>query len=256
MREDYTARGQTWTAFTYEDARYRVYRWGEDGILGWTDDACQLCLAPALWNGRDEHLKERLFGLTGPEGNHGEDVKELYFYLDATPTHSFTRGLYKDPHAAYPYARFREEARRRGRAGREFDVEDAGLFDAGAYFDLEVEYAKAGPEDVVVVYRVENHGPAARLHLLAQLWLRNTWSWGRERASRPGGASGRPGTAPSSSSTPRSGPVGSRWSRAPHPRGSSPRTRPTARPSGALPTTPPTYATPSTAASSRATRPR
>jgi hypothetical protein len=186
VREDYSARGETWTAFTYDDARYRVYRWGEDGILGWTDAGCQLCLAPVIWNGRDDHLKERLFGLSGPEGNHGEDVKELYFYLDATPTHSFARGLYKYPHAAYPYARFRQEARRRGLQGREFDVEDAGLFDAGEYFDLEVEYAKGGPEDVVVTYRVTNHGPAARLHLLAQLWLRNTWAWGREGPGFPG----------------------------------------------------------------------
>ena len=180
VREDYSPNGDTWNYFTHDQARSRAYRWGEDGLLGFTDRECRLCFALALWNGRDPILKERLFGLTGPEGNHGEDVKECYYYLDATPTHSYMKSLYKYPQAEYPYARLLEENRRRGRAEPEFEIQDAGIFDGGRYFDVLAEYAKAAPDDILIRITVTNHGPeAAALHLLPTLWFRNTWSWGR-----------------------------------------------------------------------------
>ncbi|HEY6565447.1 MAG TPA: glucosidase, partial [Pirellulaceae bacterium] len=140
VREDYSEGGNSWGYFPHEHARSRAYRWGEDGLFGITDRQCRLCFAVALWNGRDPILKERLFGLTGPEGNHGEDVKECYYYLDCTPTHSYMKGLYKYPHAAYPYAWLLDENRRRGKFDPEFELSDTGIFDEHRYFDVFVEY--------------------------------------------------------------------------------------------------------------------
>jgi len=180
VREDYSAHGDCWNFFPHDHARSRAYRWGEDGLLGITDRQCRLCFAVALWNGRDPILKERLFGLTGPEGNHGEDVKECYYFLDATPTHSYMKALYKYPHAEFPYARLVEENRRRGVREPEFELVDTGVFENGRYFDVFVEYAKAAENDVLVRITVANRGPeAAALQVLPTLWARNTWSWGR-----------------------------------------------------------------------------
>jgi hypothetical protein len=179
VREDYSADGFAWGYFPHDHARSRAYRWGEDGLLGICDRECRLCFALALWNGRDPILKERLFGLTGPEGNHGEDCKECYFYLDSTPTHSYMKALYKYPQAAFPYARLVEENRRRGKTDPEFELLDTGVFDEARYFDLFVEYAKASSNDVLIRITAANRGPeAADLHLLPTLWFRNTWSWG------------------------------------------------------------------------------
>ncbi len=179
VREDYSANGVVWDYCPHEHARSRAYRWGEDGLLGITDRECRLCFAPALWNRKDPILKERLFGLAGPQGNHGEDVKECYFYLDSTPTHSYMKALYKYPQAEFPYDRLVEENRRRGRGEPEFELSDTGIFDGSAYFDLLVEYAKAGPDDILVRLTVANRGAeAAPLDLLATLWYRNTWIWG------------------------------------------------------------------------------
>jgi hypothetical protein len=179
VREDYSADGSCWTYFPHDHARSRAYRWGEDGLLGISDRQCRLCFALALWNGKDPILKERLFGLTGPEGNHGEDVKEAYFYLDATPTHSYLKALYKYPQAEYPYRTLVEENARRGLHEREFELADTGVFAAGRFFDVAVEYAKAAPEDVLIAITVVNRGAqAAPLHVLPTLWFRNTWSWG------------------------------------------------------------------------------
>lgn len=179
VREDYSPDGDCWNSFPHDHARSRAYRWGEDGLLGVCDDQCRLCFGLALWNGKDPILKERLFGLTGPEGNHGEDVKEHYFYLDSTPTHSYMKALYKYPQAEYPYARLVEENRRRGREEREFELSDTGVFDRSEYWDVQVEYAKADADDLLVRITVSNRGPErATLHLLPSLWFRNTWSWG------------------------------------------------------------------------------
>jgi hypothetical protein len=179
VREDYSADHSNWTSFPYEHSLARAYRWGEDGLIGVTDRECRLCLAFALWNGADPHLKERLFGLTNPEGNHSEDVKEVYFYLDATPTHSYLKALYKYPQRAFPYQRLRDEARRRTRNDPEFEITDTNAFDGDRYWDVTAEYAKAGPDDLLVRLTVANRGPEpARLHLLPTLWFRNTWSWG------------------------------------------------------------------------------
>jgi hypothetical protein len=179
VREDYSEDGESWIYFPHEHARSRAYRWGEDGLLGITDRQARLCFALALWNGRDPILKERLFGLTGPQGNHGEDVKECYFYLDSTPTHSYMRALYKYTQAEYPYERLVEENRRRGTEEPEYELEDAGVFDEGRYFDIFVEYAKGAPDDILIRVTVANRGPEpARLHLLPTLWFRNSWSWG------------------------------------------------------------------------------
>ncbi|HET6628320.1 MAG TPA: glucosidase [Woeseiaceae bacterium] len=185
VREDYSPYGTAWDYFPHDHARSRAYRWGEDGLAGLSDDQQLLCFALALWNGKDPILKERLFGLTNAEGNHGEDVKELYYYLDATPTHSWLKYLYKYPQAAFPYDRLLEENRRRGRGEPEFELIDTGLFDADEYFDVFVEYAKAGPEDILVRITAHNRAsqPAA-LQLLPQLWFRNTWSW-HANAVRP-----------------------------------------------------------------------
>ena len=180
VREDYSASGDCWSYFPHDHARSRVYRWGEDGLLGITDRECRLCFAIALWNGKDPILKERLFGVTGLEGNHGEDVKECYFYLDGTPTHSYMKALYKYPHAEYPYARLVEESRRRGKNDPELELIDTGIFDGDRYFDVFVEYAKAGENDILVRITAANRGSeAAELHVLPTLWARNTWSWGR-----------------------------------------------------------------------------
>ncbi len=179
VREDYSEHGDCWNHFSHEEARSRAYRWGEDGLLGITDRECRLCFAVALWNGRDPILKERLFGLTGPEGNHGEDVKECYYYLDDTPTHSYMKSLYKYPQAEYPYARLVKENGRRGKGEPEFELVDTGVFNENRYFDVTAEYAKASPDDVLVRITVANRGPeTATLHLLPTLWFRNSWSWG------------------------------------------------------------------------------
>src|SRR4029078_6275684 len=182
---DYSAKGTAWDYLTHDDARARAYRWGEDGIGGIFDNHQRLCFAIALWNGHDPILKERLFGLTGTEGNHAEDVKEYYFYLDNTPTHSYMKSLYKYPQAAYPYSSLVEENHRRGRDQPEFELIDTGVFAANRYFDVFVEYAKATHEDVLIRITAINRGPeAAVLHLLPTLWYRNTWSWSHV-ASRP-----------------------------------------------------------------------
>lgn len=179
VREDYSPDGSCWEYFPHRHAHSRAYRWGEDGLLGLTDRECRLCFALALWNGRDPILKERLFGLTNTEGNHGEDVKECYFYLDATPTSSYLKALYKYPQSEFPYARLVEENRRRSRKDPEFELLDTGIFDDQRYFDVFVEYAKSSPNDILIRVTAANRGPeAATLHLLPTVWFRNTWSWG------------------------------------------------------------------------------
>ena len=181
VREDYSANGEAWNYFPHDHARSRAYRWNEDGIAGICDRHQFLCFALAFWNGRDPYLKERLFGLTGPEGNHGEDVKEYYFYLDNTPTHSYMKYLYKYPQAKFPYDRLREENRRRGKRDAEFELVDTGIFDEGRYFDVIVEYTKNDPEDLLIRITVTNRGPdRAPIHVLPNLWFRNTWAWGRD----------------------------------------------------------------------------
>jgi hypothetical protein len=178
VREDYSAGGQAWQSLPHDHARSRAYRWGEDGLLGLCDNHQRLCFALALWNGRDPILKERLFGLAGGEGNHGEDVKEYYYYLDSTPTHSYMRALYKYPQAAFPYAQLVEENRRRDRRAPEYELIDTGVFDDDRYFDVEIVYAKASPDDILIQITAGNRGPeTAVLHLLPTLWFRNTWSW-------------------------------------------------------------------------------
>ncbi|MGH9313958.1 MAG: MGH1-like glycoside hydrolase domain-containing protein [Vicinamibacterales bacterium] len=180
VREDYSPYGNAWEYLPHDQARSRAYRWNEDGLAGVCDRHQKICFALSLWNERDPILKERMFGLTGNEGNHGEDVKEYYFYLDSTPTHSYMKYLYKYPQAAFPYAQLVEENRRRGKDSKEFELIDTGVFDADRYFDVQVEYAKATPEDLLVRITIFNRGPeAARLHVLPTLWFRNTWSWGR-----------------------------------------------------------------------------
>ena len=180
VREDYSPSGDAWEYFPHDHARTRAYRWGEDGLLGITDREGRLCFALALWNGIDPILKERLYGLTGPEGNHGEDVKEMYFYLDSTPTHSYLKAMYRYPQAEYPYDLLVEENRRRGKEDPEFELLDTGVFDGGRYFDIVAEYAKASPNDILIRITTANRGPEpARLTLLPTLWFRNTWSWGR-----------------------------------------------------------------------------
>lgn len=178
VREDYSPHGTVWDYFPHDHARSRAYRWGEDGIAGISDDQQQLCFAIALWNGNDSILKERMFGLTGNEGNHGEDVKEYYFYLDNTPTHSYMKYLYKYPQAAFPYTQLIAENQQRSRRDFEFELLDTGVFDENRYFDVFVEYAKKSPEDILIQIKVVNRGPDAKtLHLLPTLWFRNTWSW-------------------------------------------------------------------------------
>jgi hypothetical protein len=192
VREDYSAHGTAWDDFPHDHARSRAYRWGEDGILGISDNHQRLCFALALWNGKDAILKERAFGLTGTEGNHGEDVKDYYFFLDSTPTHSYMKGLYKYPQAAFPYSRLVEENRRRTRDQPEFELIDTGAFDGDRYFDVQVEYAKGAPDDLMIRITVTNRGPeAATVDLLPTLWFRNTWAWDHDgirpmlRAAQP-----------------------------------------------------------------------
>ena len=197
VREDYSRDGTAWEYFPHDHARSRAYRWGEDGIGGISDRHQMMCFALALWNGRDPILKERLFGLTGNQGNHGEDVKECYFYLDSTPTHSYMRMLYKYPQAEFPYQRLVEENARRGRGEPELELLDTGVFSDDGYFDVFVEYAKADVEDILIRITVFNRGPdAATLHVLPQFWFRNTWSWGKDlRRPIARKASSFPGTA-------------------------------------------------------------
>src|SRR5438552_11613971 len=176
VREDYSENGNAWDYFTHDQSRSRAYRWGEDGLAGISDNHQQLCFALALWNGRDPILKERLFGLTNSEGNHGEDVKEYYFYLDSTPTHSYMKYLYKYQHAAYPYDALVSRNKQRSRHEMEFELIDSGVFDQNRYFDVFVEYAKDSPEDILILITVANRGPdEASLHVLPTLWFRNTW---------------------------------------------------------------------------------
>ena len=192
VREDYSPHGNAWAHVPHDHARSKAYRWGEDGISGICDRHQYICFALALWNGRDTILKERLFGLTGSEGNHGEDVKEYYFYLDSTPTHSYMKFLYKYPQSAYPYAPLVEENRRRGRQALEYELLDTGVFDKDRYFDIFVEYAKGSPEDIMIRIQVVNRGPeTAELDLLPTIWFRNTWSWGYD-ARRPRLSAGEP----------------------------------------------------------------
>jgi hypothetical protein len=194
VREDYSAYGTAWDYLPHDHARSRAYRWNEDGLAGISDRHQELCLAVALWNGRDPILKERLFGLTGSEGNHGEDVKEYYFHLDSTPTHSFMRMLYKYPQRAFPYADLVEENRRRGRSEPEYELIDTGAFEDDRYFDVFVEYAKVDAEDLLMRVTVCNRGPdAAPLHVLPTVWFRNTWSWNGDQ--RRGRLEARPTTA-------------------------------------------------------------
>jgi hypothetical protein len=185
VREDYSKDGNAWDYFSHDQARSRAYRWGEDGLAGYSDDQQQLCFALALWNGRDPILKERLFGLTNSESNHGEDVKEYYFYLDSTPTHSYMKYLYKYPQSEFPYLDLLETNRQRSREELEYELLDTGVFDEDRYFDVFVEYAKADSEDTLIRITVHNRGPeAAELHVLPTLWFRNTWSW-EEGAKKP-----------------------------------------------------------------------
>ena len=180
VREDYSEDGNVWSYFPHDHARSRAYRWGEDGLLGICDRECRLAFALALWNTEDPILKERLFGLTGPEGNHGEDVKEVYFYLDSTPTHSYLKAHYKYPHQAFPYQRLIDENTRRGKQAPELELVDTGIFDGDRYFDITAEYAKAAPDDILIRLTIANRGPELRtIHVLPTLWCRNTWSWGR-----------------------------------------------------------------------------
>jgi hypothetical protein len=192
VREDYSPHGTAWEYLPHDHARSRAYRWNEDGLAGISDRHQMICFAIALWNGRDPILKERLFGLTGNEGNHGEDVKEYYFYLDSTPTHSYMKYLYKYPQAAFPYARLVEENRLRGRQALEFELLETGVFDGDRYFDVFAEYAKATPEEILIRLQIINRGPeAAPLNLLPTIWFRNTWSWGLD-ARRPELRKGEP----------------------------------------------------------------
>src|SRR5450432_382791 len=181
VREDYSDDGNAWDYFSHDQARSRAYHWGEDGLAGICDDRQRLCFALALWNGRDPIIKERLFGLTNSEGNHGEDVKKYYFYLDSTPTHSYLKYLYKYPQAAYPYDEVVATNRQRGRHETEYELLDTGVFDQDRYFDVFVEYAKESPDDILIQISIHNRGPeAAELQVLPTLWFRNRWSWGED----------------------------------------------------------------------------
>src|SRR5512135_2490267 len=187
VREDYSADGNAWDYFTHDQSRARAYRWGEDGIGGISDDRQRLCFALALWNGKDPILKERLFGLTNSEGNHGEDVKEYYFYVDSTPTHSYMKFLYKYPQVAYPYADLVETNKHRGRNEMEYELLDSGVFREDRYFDVFVEYAKESPEDILIRITACNRGPRqSELHVLPTLWFRNDWApWVAHPAQKP-----------------------------------------------------------------------
>src|SRR6516162_2425914 len=178
VREDYSQDGNAWNYFTHDQSRSRTYRWGEDGLAGISDDNQQLCFALALWNGRDPILKERLFGLTNSEGNHGEDVKEYYFYLDSTPTHSYMKYLYKYPQGEFPYSNLVQTSRSRSRTEFEYELLDTGVFEQDRYFDVFVEYDKDSTEDLLIQVSIHNRGAEpATLHVLPTLWFRNVWSW-------------------------------------------------------------------------------
>src|SRR6187455_2718563 len=187
VREDYSAYGTAWDYLPHDHARSKAYRWNEDGIAGISDRHQRICLALALWNGKDPILKERLFGLTNSEGNHGEDVKEYYFYLDSTPTHSYMKYLYKYPQAAFPYLDLVETNRGRNREEMEYELIDTGVFRENRYFDVFVEYAKESPDDILVRITVHNRGPeAAEIHVLPTLWFRNDWAtWITKPAEKP-----------------------------------------------------------------------
>src|SRR5258706_3937285 len=181
VREDYSANGDAWNYFPHDHARSQVYRWNEDGLAGISDEQQRLCFALALWNGQDAILKERLFGLTNSDGNHGEDVKEYYFYLDSTPTHSYMKMLYKYPQHAFPYADLVETNRQRGKDAPEYELFDTDIFNENHYFDVFIEYAKAEADDILIRITAHNLGPdAADLHILPTLWFRNAWDWGWE----------------------------------------------------------------------------
>ena len=184
VREDYSPGGDAWDYLTHDQARSRAYRWGEDGIAGICDERQRLCLSLALWNGADPILKERIFGLTNSEGNHGEDAKEYWFYLDSTPTHSYLKCLYKYPQRAFPYEDLVATNRSRGKQDYEYELLDTGVFDEDRYFDVEVEYAKAAHDDILMLVTAHNRGPEpASLHLLPTLWFRNTWRDGSAKPS-------------------------------------------------------------------------
>ncbi len=179
VREDYSDHGTAWDYFPHDHARSRVFRWNEDGLAGICDERQTYCFAFAFWNGQDKILKERIFGLSGPEGNHGEDAKEYWWYLDSTPTHSFMRWRYHYPQARFPYGDIVRTNGARGKADPEFELVDTGIFDESRYWAITVDYAKASPTDMCVVVTIENRGPeAASLHVLPTLWFRNTWAWG------------------------------------------------------------------------------
>ena len=178
VREDYSQDGNAWDYFTHDQARSRAYHWGEDGMAGISDHQQLLCFSVALWNGKDPILKERMFGLTNSEANHGEDVKEYYFYLDSTPTHSYMKYLYKYPQAAFPYGDLIQKNKQRTRNDMEYELLDTGIFNEDRYFDVFVEYAKQSPEDILIQISVSNRGPeAAKIDVLPTLWFRNTWTW-------------------------------------------------------------------------------
>jgi hypothetical protein len=196
VREDYSADGEAWEHFDHDQARSRAYRWNEDGLGGICDARQRLCLAVALWNGRDPILKERMFGLTGKQGNHGEDVKEYFFYLDAAPSHSFLRYLYKYPQKAFPYSTLVEENKRRSRTDPPFNLLDTGVFKENRYWDVEITYAKKTPDAIFARIKISNRGPeTAVLHLLPTLWFRNTWSWDDEQGEKPSLEAAGPGKA-------------------------------------------------------------
>ena len=186
VREDYSPYGAAWESFDHDQSRSRAYRWNEDGMGGICDEKQQLCFALALWNGVDPILKERAFGLTGNQGNHGEDVKEFYFYLDAVPSHSYMRYLYKYPQREYPYSLLVEENARRSRSDPPFNLIDTGVFGENRYWDVEADYAKESPDEIHIRIIISNRGPeSATLHILPTLWFRNTWSWGKTEGARP-----------------------------------------------------------------------
>jgi len=186
VREDYSETGDAWNYFTHDQARSRAYHWGEDGLAGFSDDKQRLCFALALWNGRDPILKERIYGLTNSEANHGEDAKEYYFYLDSTPTHSYMKYLYKFPQGPFPYLDLIETNGRRGRTDPEYELLDTGIFNQDRYFDVYVEYAKAAPTDILIQISICNRAPdESAIHVLPTLWFRNTWTWWPENKPRP-----------------------------------------------------------------------
>ncbi len=250
VREDYSQDGDAWEYFPHDHARSRAYHWGEDGLAGFCDLKQRLCFALALWNGKDPILKERLFGLSNAEGNHGEDVKEYYFYLDSTPTHSYMKWLYKYPQAAFPYDDLVKTNARRTRQDFEYELIDTGVFDDDRYFDVFVEYAKSSPEECFIRITVANRGPeTATIHLLPTLWFRNTWCWWPEHGETPPGGGERHATARASwRRRTRNLAIDGSTAMARR-RCCSPRTRRTPSGSSARPTRAPTSRTPSTRSS-------